>query len=417
MVKKRVVILGAGFVGIRCAQDLCRLAGDRLDITLVDKNSFHLFHADLYEVATCFNKKIHGECRTRLKETVATPIEDLIDRSCVKFVEKEVLGIDASAKVVRIKGGQKLDYDYLVCGLGSVVEDYGISGLKENAFPLKNLADGIRLNCYVDQFFHDLWNAKQKREVFITIAGGGPTGVELAAELSSALKIICRKYRFKRKDINLQIIEGGTMLGGLSEKGTRVVKQRLQKLGIKVYLKRRIQRVGKKKVFVKLADGAIDEFDSDITIWTGGVRVNPVVGRDLGDADKGGKVLVNQFLQADKWGEVFAAGDNAFVFHADGRPFPGLAQIARKQGRVIAENIVALNDGKLMKDFKLKKWHFVLPVGGKFGVWEVKDKVYKGFFVWVIRRMVFLMYVMSILPFFAALRKWLRTEQVFMDND
>src|SRR3990167_795318 len=107
---KHVLILGAGVAGLHCAQKLAKEAPKNLRITLVDSSDVHVLRADLYEVATAFNKEITEECMIRLKSTVATPILSLIDSDRVQFVQDEVISIDPKKKIVTLKKAKKLNF-------------------------------------------------------------------------------------------------------------------------------------------------------------------------------------------------------------------------------------------------------------------------------------------------------------------
>lgn len=412
---KKVVILGAGFAGVRCALDLARSCGEGGEVILVDKNNYHLFPADLYEVATSFNKKIEGKCLVRLKETIATPIGKILNGSKVKFVHDEVEAVVPEKKRVALKKHGSLNYDYLVVSLGSEVNDYGIKGVEEFSFPFKKLKDGLRINCAMDQFFYDLHRRGEVREVFFTICGGGATGVETAAELKVSLRNLCRKYRFPYNKVVVQLVEGGETVGGFRAKGSEIVLKRLKSLGVKVFLKRRILELLVDRVRVQDEEAKKSDVMSDLTIWTAGVKVNSVVSRDLGDREKRGAIMVNQFLQSEKWQEVFAAGDNAFLLYQSDKPYPWLAQVAIEEGRLLARNLEALIIEKEMKEFDFNGWHYVLPVGGGFGVWQTPKFVFFGSWIWLIRRLVFFRYALSILPFWQAVKKAWHTHRVFTD--
>lgn len=412
---KKVVILGGGFAGIRCALDL---AGCRnFEVVLVDKNNYHLFPADLYEVATAFNEKIEGSCLMRLKETIATPMKKILRNKRIEFICDEVEVILPEKKKVALKKHGSLSYDYLVVALGSEVNDYGIKGVSEYSFPFKKLKDGLRINCAMDQFFFDLHQRGEVRDVNFVVCGGGATGTETAAELRTALFKLCSKYNFPYEKVSVRLVEGGMTLGGFKAEGSSIALKRLQNLGVVLSLGFVIEELLVDRVIVKNEQGGREEFLADLTIWTAGVKVNSVVSRDLGDKERRGAILTNQFLQSVQSPEIFAAGDNAFREFEDGRPYPWLAQVAIQQGALVSANLKALARGEEMKVFDFKGWHFVLPVGGKFGIWQMKKRVVAGMWVWIIRRMVFFRYALSILPFWQAVKKAWHSHKVFAEND
>lgn len=423
--KKKIVILGGGFAGIRVVQDLAKKFSrsfefaDDYEIILVNQNSFHVFKADLYEVVAAFNKKISDKCLTALKETVATPIEKLVDKRFVKFVQDEVLSIDASKQIVVLKKLKKLQYDYLVVALGSVPNHFGIPGLKEFSSTMQNVVDAVKLSCNLDHFFYELWKTKSVRDVYITVGGGGATGVETVGELAFAVKKLAEKYKYPLDKINLQLVEGSNDLAGLSGCGTDLVLNRLKKIGVKVYLNSFIQSVEEKRFLIKTVKGLKKFLKSDIFIWTGGVMVNPVVGQNIGNKKLCGAIGVNSFLQADSFVNIFAAGDNAFLPDPEneGRRVPMMAQFAFREGALVAKNLLNLIEKKPMSVFKISKAKLILPIGGKYAVFSVGDKIFSGFFPWLLKRLVSFRYALMILPFFVALKKWWNSNEIFLEND
>lgn len=418
---KKIVILGGGFAGIRAMQDLVkkiRQANLKYEIILVDRESTHLFRADLFEVATAFNKKITDKCLTQLRETIATPISKLVAGKA-RFLQDEVLGIDGAKRVVHLRNGGELKYDYLIVTMGSETNYFDIPGLRENAMPMKTLQDGIKFNYYLDQFFKELWRKKISRTVNVVIGGGGPTGVEMAAELVGALKKLCKKYSYDCKKVNVELVEGTEKLLGMGERETALVLARFKRLRVKVYLQNLIQKVGRKELILKPAVGKAKKKFYDILVWTGGVMVNPVIAASLGEKKYGGAILVNPFLQSYKDSNVFAGGDNAFFPDPEniGKRLPMLGSIAMGEGRVLAENVFCSIQGREMRNFEPGKIQMIIPVGGKYAIWKSGNHLFSGIWVWVIRRLVYLRYALSILPFWTAVKKFLRSTDIFMDND
>lgn len=417
--KKKILVLGAGVAGIRCVQDLTRMLDfNECEIVLVDKENFHVYRADLYEVATAFNRRITEKCLVDLSGTVATPIRDLIDVRRVDFLKDEVLDVDARRRRVSLRKNGWIKYDFLVVALGSETNYFGIQGLKENCFPLKNVRDALAINCHLDQFFQRLWKSGVKRDVHIVVGGGGATGVEVAGELIGFVRRICRKYEYPDRRVVVSVIEATDKLGGMNEKGSEVILHRLKKLGVRVLSGNFIKEVTDKFVVVREAAGAGRNFPYDILIWTGGVAVNRVVQNTLGSRVKGGAVAVDQFLRSVHDRKIFVAGDAAYFKMPDGGRLEMLAQAAYQEGGLIAENLARIFEGRRLLKFKPSMMHYVVPVGGKFGVWMTGGGwIFKGWWVWVVKRLIYLRYAMMVLPFGAAIKKWLHSRKIFAGND
>ncbi|PIR54692.1 hypothetical protein COU74_05400 [Candidatus Peregrinibacteria bacterium CG10_big_fil_rev_8_21_14_0_10_36_19] len=404
---KNIVILGAGFAGLKVTQDLTKKLKDpNYNITLIEKSDVHLYRADLYEVATAFNQKITKECLTKLRNTIATPITELVDTNRVKLIKDEVVKI--KSREILLKKGKPVKYDYLVVALGSITNYFKIPGLEKYSLPLKDIQDGIAINCHLDQHLQSLWEKKSQKEVNIVIGGGGATGVETATELTSAYKKLCKKYDYPYKKIHIHIIEGQKMLGGMDAKGTKIIKARLKELNVKVHFKSFITKVTAKEITIK---DAPEKLPYDILIWTGGVKSNPVVGSK--------PIEVRPTLQSKDAPSIFAAGDNAFYPDPQNpkQRLPMLARTAFDQGSLIAENIIRNIKGKKLKNYKHASLIYILPLGGRFALLKTQKHLISGRLIWYLRRLIFLKYSLAILPFWKGLRKWAHGTKIFTEND
>lgn len=420
---KNIIIAGAGFAGLRAAQDLGsglqQLGIEGFNVILVDQSDTHLYRADLYEVATAFNEEINEECLTELKETVATPIKKLIDGRNIEFVRAGIEEIRPKERLVVLANGSKLSYEYLVVALGSVTNYFGIPGLQEFGFPLKTIQDALAINCHLDQYFRTLWKSGEKRTVSIVVGGGGASGVETAAELVHSLDRLCHKYGYHRGNVKIKLVEAGMSLAALDEVGTQLILDKFAKQGIEVHLGNRITSVNEKEIEVSDAEKRLGKLEADMVIWTGGVMVNPVVSAALGNAEKGGAVVVDEFLESVKFEGVYAAGDNVFFEDTAnvGKRLPMLATTACRQGACVAHNILVDFCDDVKEPYIHKEAPYMVPVGGRHVVWKKDGKMLAGRWIWLLRRLLTLRYFASILPFGAALKNWLHGNKIFAKND
>ncbi|MBL4694105.1 FAD-dependent oxidoreductase [Candidatus Gracilibacteria bacterium] len=412
MAKKRVLILGAGFAGLRVAQDLQGQKG--LKVTVVDSSRSHVYKADLYEVATAFNDEITKQCLIDLRETVATPFEDLLK----DFVCDKVVKIFPEKNYVRLKKGGRIDYDFLVVALGSTTNFYGIKGLEKYSLQMKDANDALKINCHIDQYFQQLWKKGIVKDVVINVGGGGATGVETVAEMCGFVKKICKKYKYPVGRVKVQLIEGGNNLVNLHPAGTRLVAKRLRKLKVKVLTGHLIAGLEKDKVKCKFR-GKVKTLPSDVFIWTGGVMVNSVVSASFGSRETRGAIMINEYLHSVKYPNVFAAGDNVYLEnpYEKGRSLPMLASIAMREGKVLARNVLAVCRGEEFEAYNPGEPTWVVPIGGKYAIWWFKGRLYSGVWVWFLRRLIDFWYLVGILPFGKALAKWWRSNRVFVSND
>lgn len=417
---KTVVILGAGFAGISTALSLCKKlrGGANYKILLIDSRLVHIYTPDLYEIATAFHEKITEECLTQLKDTVAIPIKKILRDFPVEFIRDTVTGIHPAEKIVTLQNYGTLHYTYLVVALGSMVNYYNIPGLEHFSYPFKTLTDSIAINCHIDHYLQTFWKHDEQKRISIVIGGGGATGVEFACELPGYIEKLCRKYRYQRSTIDITLIEATPNLTGQGEKITKIILKRLNTLGINVLLNTFIKEVTADEISVETNDKKRKIIPRDILIWTGGVMPHPLIRASFQDVAKNGALPVNELLQYEKFPQIYASGDNAaFIDTKRGIPAPMLAQIAIQQGDLIAHNIAADIEGKTKKAYRLKLKGIIIPLGGQYALVKIGNLVFRGFFVWILRRIVDLWYALRILPFWYALKKWLHDTRVFVEND
>lgn len=410
MVRKtqhNIVILGAGVSGMQVAQTLSKkLKDDKYKIILIDKSLFHIFQSDLYEVATAYKKTMTRECLVALKETVASPISKMIDTNKISFIRDQITNIDYSNKEIVLKKGEKIKYEFLAITLGAVTNYYGISGLEKYSMPLKTVDDAISINCLLDQHFYNLNKNKQNKIVNIVIGGGGPTGVETAAELSRSLNKLAKKYKYNRKKVKVQIINGSDKLGSIDKKVSDIIEKRFKKLGINVTLNSFINSVTKKEIITK-SGKTLRKVKYDILIWTGGVKINPIIKRTL---------TVNEYLQTKFDKKVFAAGDNA-LFQTKNGNLPQVAYVAFNEGKAVAYNIIRSINNEDLKKFRPIMPPTLIPLGGRIAIFNYKWLTFYGRLCWFIRSLISLKYALSILPIWKAIKKWRKGTKIFITND
>jgi NADH dehydrogenase len=407
--KKNVVILGAGFAGVRAALDLSHLlshAGDDYEIILVDKHDYLTYYSGLYEAATTEHGRVEAR---KVKNTVAISLEKIFARTKVKVFKAYVDSIDLeNGKVVT--DSRILPYDYLLIALGSVTDYYGIPGLEKYAFSLKSLDDAIMIRNRVEDII------TKKDNATIVIGGGGFAGTEFASELHNLMRIECMHHGKDLKNYRLLVVEGGTSyLPGLPENVSRLVSNKLTKLGIESRFSTLITEATKDYVTLNKTE----QVSTDLLIWTGGVRSCklPVVNCVL-DCDKKDRVQVMDSLNLKKHPNVFLAGDNACINNPETKKsVPQTAHEAIEQGKVVAKNIYRAVSQKPLLSYFGTSTLFVIPTGGKSAVFYSPYLVMSGFAGWMMRKLADLRYFLTVLPLFAALKYFLFENRIFMKND
>ena len=416
----KVLILGGGFGGIRCALDLGKKLRGQAQITLIDRNGYHLFLPSLYEVASiCGLNPPAGEdlFAVKIRETICIPYGKIFSEKNINFIQAEISTVDLKSKSIRTKGDEVLPYDYLVIALGSQTADFGILGVREYAYQFKSINDAIAINEKIRKLIKKINSEKKMGPLKILIGGAGFTGVELAAEISCYVNKMYRENRIRNRRAEITLIEAGSkMLSMVSENERRIIYKRLTELGVVLMENSPIEEVGTD--FVKLKSG--QTLEGDMIIWTAGIKANDFLRSivDLPLTDKG-KIIIDENLQIEEWKNVFAVGDNQeFIDPKTQKPVPALAYTAVDQGKVVAENIYNLLNGKKLKKYKPSYDVWIAPVGGKFalahlwGGWTIR-----GFTGWVIRELVDLRYLISILSFRKAIVFLWQEITMFIKND
>src|SRR3989344_8144125 len=266
----KILILGGGFGGVRCALDLDKKLGNEAEITLIDRNSYHLFIPSIYEVASAYGIK-KDPFAIQLKKTICIPYTDIFDGTSVDFIEAEVSQVDLQNKKVTTNGDHVFEYDYLVIALGSETSTYDIPGVEEYAHKFKTLEDALFINQKLEELSEQFTKGQRTEPFSFLICGGGFTGLEIAAELGCCSRVIKSRCKLKGRCSTITLFEAGSkILPILSEKERRSVKQRLTHLGIVIMESSPIEEIGPD--YLKLKNG--QKLNGDLIIWTAGIMPN-----------------------------------------------------------------------------------------------------------------------------------------------
>ncbi|PYZ95719.1 FAD-dependent oxidoreductase [Alteribacter lacisalsi] len=367
--KPRIVILGAGYAGIMTASRLTK-AGmhHEADITLVNKHNYHYQTTWLHEPAA---GTLHHD-KTRMK------IENVIDTNKVNFVKGAVKTIDREGKKVLLENGE-LEYDYLVVGLGSVPETFGIPGVQEHAFAIRSVNSVRLIREHIEYKFASYNNEDEKHDEYLTfvVAGAGFTGIEFVGELSERVPELCEEYDIDRDKVRIVSVEAApTALPGFDEELVEYAMNLLESRGVEFKINTPIKEVTENGVL--LDDG--EEIKSHTVVWTTGVRGNPIIENSGFEAMRG-RVKVEKDLRAPDHDDVFIIGDCSLIINEEiNRPYPPTAQIAIQQAYTCAGNLKHLVTGKgEMEAFEPDIKGTVASLGGKEAIGLVgSKKVYGG---------------------------------------
>jgi NADH dehydrogenase len=341
---KQIVVLGGGFGGLHLVRRLeRRLRPGEAAVTLVDRQNYHLFTPLLYQVCT-------GELPPH---AVAYPLRDATAPAGYHFLQSEVTAIDIERRRVGTADGE-LSYDHLVIAVGSVTNDFGIPGVRENALPVKWLSDAETLKRHVLDIFEtaaiETDIGRRREALTFIIVGAGPVGVELASSLRDLMDHTLRKIYPSidfRADIAIHLIEGtDRVLPAMDPRLSAIAVKSLEQQRIRVLLNTLVSEIGPGVVHTK--DGA--QLRARTIVWSGGVKVNPLVASIDLPKSKDGRIIVDDRFRANGRDDVMALGDAAYFEH-NGKGLPQLAQVAVLQAPAAARNLVALVRGEPTQPF------------------------------------------------------------------
>lgn len=378
MAKKKVLIVGGGFGGVKAALELAE--DDHFKVTLLSDEIDFRYYPTLYHTATG-GKKANS----------SIPLKELFAGKDVELVQGLATTIDRKAKTVATADKQTFAYDTLILGLGVVTNYFGIPGLPEYSYSIKSQSEAARFKAHLHQQLID----ELKPDLHYVIVGAGPTGIELAGALPEYLKLIMKKHGVSDRKVHIDLIEAmPRLLPRMPKRTSRVVRRRLKKLGIKLYLGKTVQGQTADELTV-----SGKPIRSHTVVWTAGVTNNPFF-KDNGFVMMGrGKVGTDIYLQAEE--NIFVIGDNANT------PYSGLAQTALLDGEFVAKNLRRRAKGKDFKSYNAKRPITVIPAGPYWAAVNWDKFQFFGRVGWFIREAADLVGFHDLQPWPKAARQYL----------
>lgn len=372
-----VVILGGGFGGLAAAKALCRA---RVRVTLVDRKNHHLFQPLLYQVATA--GLAPGDISASIRQVLRR-------QKNVTVAMAEVTGVDPAKRRVFLaapeRGKVELDYDFLIVATGVTQSYFGHDEFAAHATGLKTIEDAIGVRGAVLGVFERAELAPRPGEsaalLTFVLVGAGPTGVEMAGALAELARATLAEdfRRIDPRSSRIVLVEAGPrVLPTFGESLARRVHRRLEKMGVEVRCGHPVERVDEAGVVV---NG--ERIEAGVVLWTAGVEPSPAAVW-LGTAtDRAGRVQVEDDLSVHGHPEVFVVGDVS-AREQDGRPLPGVAQVAIQGGRyagcAIAARVAGRPPGKPFRYFDKGN---LAVVGRNYAVLERGGVRISGFLAWL----------------------------------
>lgn len=386
MDNKKVIILGAGFAGLTVAK---RMRNSGYDITLIDQYNFHQFQPLFYQVATA-----------RLEpSSISFPLRKVFQRKkCVHVRLAKVTGVDTASQTVMTNEGN-FNYDYLVIATGCTTNYFGNKNIEQFAFPMKSTTEAITLRNRILLNFEDALSATPELLpgiMNIVVAGGGPTGVELAGSLAEMKKnILPKDYPdMDFSQLNIYLIEGGPATLGPMSKASQVKSQEyLERMGVQVWTNSIVQDYDGKTV--QLKDGRT--VPTHTLIWAAGVTGNVPAGIPAEKIVRGNRIKVDEFSRVEGIENVFAVGDISYMETPDfPKGHPQLANVANAQAKFAADNLENICRGRQLKKFTYKNPGTMATVGKRKAVVDLPFMSFQGRLAWFVWMFLHLMLILNV---------------------
>lgn len=392
--QKRVVVIGAGFAGI----EVCKqLKNSGYQIVLLDKHNYHTFQPLLYQVATS----------GLAPDSIAYPIRKIFKKyKSFYYRMVEVMDLLPEEKKVVTSIGE-VEFDYLVIATGAKTNFFNNLGLSIAAMPMKSVKEALNLRSLILQNMEKaltIQNERKKASLMnYVIVGAGPTGVELAGAIAEMRNSIFPKDYPELDCSKMKIIivqSNERVLPALSEKSSARALKYLQDLGVEVKLKTRVLDYHGDYVQTNVEE----DFVSKTLIWTAGVEGNPVGGLFV---NKGNRIRVNDFNQANGYENIYAIGDVACMESDDlPRGHPMVAPVAVQQGTNVGKNLKRILKGKETKAFKYRDKGSMATIGKNKAVVEVGNRKIGGRLAWFMWMVVHLLSLIGFANRIITLLNW-----------
>ena len=379
----RIVIIGAGFGGLWAASALARAPAQ---VTVIDERNYHLFQPLLYQVATAGLSPAD----------IAAPIRGILSRQRNAYVILgHVVGIDKARRVVGLRD-REVPYDWLIVATGARHAYFGHEEWAAFAPGLKNIDDATRLRRKIltalERAEQEPDSRERQRLMTFVVVGGGATGVETAGAIAELVKVaLARDFRVINPAMSrIILIEAGPrVLPSFAASLSAAAQRALEKHGVEVRLGQPVTRCDEAGVML-----GEERVACGVTIWAAGVMASPAAQWLEAEQDRAGRVLVDRNLTLPGHPEIFVIGDTASVRNEAGKPLPGVATVAKQEGKYVARVLLArLARKPEPPPFRYRDYGELATVGRNFAVVDFHWLRLTGrlaWFVWSVAHIYFL---------------------------
>lgn len=386
--KPKVIIIGAGFGGLALIN---KLKNKPVEVTVFDKNNYHLFQPLLYQVAT-------GGLSP---DAIAYPVRKITGKTNnISFRMAEVAEIVTSENKVRTAEGDYY-YDHLVIATGAQTNFFGNEQLEKHCMQLKSINTALDIRSDILEEFekgvtHNT-DEELKHILNFVVVGGGPTGVELAGALAEMKRNVIKADYGKDLDkekMMVHLVESGNeVLGTFSDSLSKKAMKALEELGVKVWLNTRVETYDGKTLQLNNGTNIL----TDTVIWAAGVKGKIINGIDGACIGRGGRIKINEYMQVSGYKNIYAVGDVAIMNgdkkYANGHPM--VAPVAQQQAALLAKNILAQFEKKPAKSFSYFDKGSMATIGRHRAILEAFGIKLSGILAWIGWMVLHLMILVS----------------------
>ncbi|MCA0429136.1 MAG: NAD(P)/FAD-dependent oxidoreductase [Bacteroidetes bacterium] len=384
---KKIVIIGAGFAGLRLAKKLAKL--NLFEIWIIDKNNYHQFQPLFYQVATSGLEP----------SSISFPLRKVFQNKKNVFIRcATVTKINSEKQFIETTVGE-INYDYLVIANGATTNFFNNNQISQNAFPMKSVSEALFLR---NQILQNIENAliqpKEKQTEFLSVAivGAGPTGVELSGALAELRKrVLPKDYpELDFSQMTITLIEASPkVLSVMSDVSSKKSKEYLEKLGVNVLTSTSVTSYD--GIEISLSNGT--KIKTKNLIWAAGVVANTIDGIDGDKRGRGNRIKVNRFNQVEGFENIFAIGDVALM-NTEKYPngHPQVATVANEQADCLVQNLKnCINKTKLIQ-YEYSDKGSMATIGRHLAVVDLPSFKFQGFFAWLFWMFLHLMLILGV---------------------
>lgn len=375
--RPRVVIVGGGFAGVETAKGL---KDADVDVTLIDRRNYNLFVPLLYQVASA----------QLTQEHIAQPLRRMFKgQPNVSVVFDEAVDVDEANKLVILAEDEPIPYDYLIVAVGARDSFFGNDQWAEHAWGLKSLEDAVRIRQQTLLNFEradaSTDDAERSKLLTYVLVGGGPTGVEMAGAIAELARFtLPREFRnIDTRHTRIVLLEGMDRIFPGFDKGlSAAAKSDLERLGVEVRTGAMVTNVDENGVEINNDE----RIDAGLVVWAAGIQggtLNLGVA-DVAEVDRSKRVIVTPELSVPGYPEIFVIGDTAHIKGPEGKPLPGVAQVAQQGGAHVAKNIKRALEGNAYEPFHYKDYGSMATIGRNRAVAQIGKTKFTGYPAWAI---------------------------------